>query len=118
MYYINMFVITFAPGPFALTDAAIRFVDRDMFMRFRGGGIGHKPTREATDHFLKDRHPTEEEITSVDEGYPANDDQIGYEDEPNYDSTAASDEELPPAEGEVEAFDSEGGEICEDEDEQ
>lgn len=31
----------------------LRFVDRDMFMRFLGGGIGHK----ATDH-LQQRAPT------------------------------------------------------------
>jgi hypothetical protein len=32
-----------------------RFVDRDMFMRFRGGGVGHKTTREATQSFYEDR---------------------------------------------------------------
>lgn len=26
-----------------------------MFMRFRGGGVGHKSTRDATNHFLSDR---------------------------------------------------------------
>ncbi|KAJ3482617.1 hypothetical protein NLJ89_g12128 [Agrocybe chaxingu] len=31
------------------------FVDRDMFMRFRGGGVGHTSTREATDHLKQDR---------------------------------------------------------------
>ena len=34
-----------------------RFVDRDMVMRYRGGGIGHKSTRRATDFFKNDRHP-------------------------------------------------------------
>jgi hypothetical protein len=29
-----------------------RFVDRDMFMRFRGGGVGHKATR-GWDEFLQ-----------------------------------------------------------------
>ncbi|KAG2129732.1 hypothetical protein DEU56DRAFT_758019, partial [Suillus clintonianus] len=33
------------------------FVDRDMLMRFRGGGVGHRTTREATDGFLDDRDP-------------------------------------------------------------
>jgi hypothetical protein len=33
----------------------IRFVDRDMMMRYRGGGVGHKSTRDATDWFLNDR---------------------------------------------------------------
>ncbi|KIL54289.1 hypothetical protein M378DRAFT_19051 [Amanita muscaria Koide BX008] len=32
------------------------FCDRDMVMRFRGGGVGHKSTREETDQFLNDRH--------------------------------------------------------------
>jgi hypothetical protein len=34
-----------------------RFVDRDMMMRFHGGGVGHKSTREVTDQFLDDRDP-------------------------------------------------------------
>ena len=29
-------------------------------MRFRGGGVGHKSTREATDFFKKDRDPLDE----------------------------------------------------------
>ncbi|KAF8675505.1 hypothetical protein AX14_005100, partial [Amanita brunnescens Koide BX004] len=48
-YYINM------------------FVDRDMFMRFRGGGVGHKSTREATDLFLPDRHPSDSAVANEDE---------------------------------------------------
>jgi hypothetical protein len=32
-----------------------RFSDRDLMMRFRGGGVGHASTREATDFFKKDR---------------------------------------------------------------
>ncbi|KAF8887132.1 hypothetical protein BD779DRAFT_1611603 [Infundibulicybe gibba] len=35
------------------------FADRDMVMRFRGGGVGHKSCREATDRFLDDRHESE-----------------------------------------------------------
>jgi hypothetical protein len=30
-----------------------------MMMRFRGGGVGHSSTRDATNHFLTDRHPTD-----------------------------------------------------------
>jgi hypothetical protein len=30
-----------------------------MMMRFRGGGVGHSGTRDATNHFLTDRHPTD-----------------------------------------------------------
>ena len=35
------------------------FVDRDMFMRYRGSGVGHQAVREATNSFLNDR-PLEE----------------------------------------------------------
>ena len=28
-----------------------------MFMRYRGGGVGHSSTRDATNRFLLDRHP-------------------------------------------------------------
>jgi hypothetical protein len=30
-----------------------------MVMRFQGGGVGHTSTRDATNHFLADRHPTD-----------------------------------------------------------
>jgi hypothetical protein len=33
----------------------LSFVDRDMAMRFRGGGVGHTSTRAATNSFLSDR---------------------------------------------------------------
>ncbi|KAI9463410.1 hypothetical protein HD554DRAFT_2027126 [Boletus coccyginus] len=33
------------------------FVDRDIFMRYRGGGVGHKLTYEAT-HYLLNDHKT------------------------------------------------------------
>ncbi|KXN87761.1 hypothetical protein AN958_08173 [Leucoagaricus sp. SymC.cos] len=33
------------------------FVDRDMLMRYRGGGVGHKSTRNAVDTFLDDIDP-------------------------------------------------------------
>jgi hypothetical protein len=32
-----------------------RFSDRDLMMRFRGGGVGHKSSREASNFFKKDR---------------------------------------------------------------
>jgi hypothetical protein len=38
------------------------FVDRDMLMRFRGGGVGHRTTREATNIFLDDRDPLDQPI--------------------------------------------------------
>ena len=44
---LNIFIPTIA----TTLLFTIRFVDRDMMMRFRGGGVGHKSTREVTDHF-------------------------------------------------------------------
>jgi hypothetical protein len=35
-----------------------RFVDRDMFMRFRGGGVGHRATREHTEPMSQDADTT------------------------------------------------------------
>ena len=32
-----------------------RFLDRDMVMRYRGGGVGHKSTRQATQCVFDDR---------------------------------------------------------------
>lgn len=37
------------------TNVDCRFADRDLMMRFRGAGVGHKSTREATDFFRQDR---------------------------------------------------------------
>ncbi|KAH6911820.1 hypothetical protein BKA70DRAFT_1268579 [Coprinopsis sp. MPI-PUGE-AT-0042] len=45
------------------------FADRDHFMRFRGGGVGHESTREATNKCLKDRDATDLEFElDVEEG--------------------------------------------------
>ena len=35
-----------------------RFVDHDMFMRFRGGGVGHRATRERTDPISQEADTT------------------------------------------------------------
>ncbi|KIL54987.1 hypothetical protein M378DRAFT_134292 [Amanita muscaria Koide BX008] len=35
------------------------FVDRDMFMRYRGGGVGHKSIQKAIQRFCDDRWPEE-----------------------------------------------------------
>jgi len=37
------------------SPSSTSFVDRDMIMRFRGGGVGHTSTRTATNKFLQDR---------------------------------------------------------------
>ncbi|KAH6907893.1 hypothetical protein BKA70DRAFT_1223184 [Coprinopsis sp. MPI-PUGE-AT-0042] len=39
-----------------------------MFMRFRGGGVGHTATREATNYFLDDRHTLDHQLKANVEG--------------------------------------------------
>jgi hypothetical protein len=50
--------------PFYILLIASRFVDRDMLMRFRGGGVGHKSTRSTTDQFLMDRDTLDKEYAA------------------------------------------------------
>jgi hypothetical protein len=57
------------------------FVDRDMMMRFRGGGVGHTSTRTATDWFLKDRDKLDMASEMADEG--RNEDGEPFEDDDN-----------------------------------
>jgi len=45
-----------------LISVLFRFVDRDMFMRFRGGGIGHKATRDWDDILQHEGHGAEEVV--------------------------------------------------------
>ena len=39
------------------TFSSSSFVDREVVMRFRGGGVGHRNTQDATNWFMADRHP-------------------------------------------------------------
>jgi hypothetical protein len=48
------------------TDIMTRFSDRDLVMRFRGGGVGHKSTRDATDFFKNDRDPLDLKVSVSD----------------------------------------------------
>jgi hypothetical protein len=41
-----------------LSSQFARFVDRDMFMRFRGGGVGHRATREHTEPMSQEADTT------------------------------------------------------------
>jgi hypothetical protein len=56
-----------------------RFSDRDLMMRFRGGGVGHKSTREATDFFKKDRDPMDARAPTS--GDTSTRDDIGIDEE-------------------------------------
>jgi hypothetical protein len=66
-----------------------RFVDRDMFMRFRGGGIGHKSTQERTRVFEKQTHvlPREDDEVPVVDG-------VNSEEEPEDSEEENDDDEL------------------------
>lgn len=46
-----------------LLNLSFRFVDRDMFMRFRGGGVGHKSIQKKIHKFCNDRWPEERNDT-------------------------------------------------------
>ncbi|KAM6499872.1 hypothetical protein JOM56_005380 [Amanita muscaria] len=84
------------------------FADRDMVMRFRGGGIGHKAIRDAVDVFLQDRHPVDvaiDEQTAEDENEAIDID--------NDENEAGRDEEVDQDEDEQ----SEGGAELQEEDE-
>lgn len=54
-YYVNMYVLRHSAGTIELEliplHPASRFVDRDMYMRYRGDGVGHTPIKvpEPTD---------------------------------------------------------------------
>jgi hypothetical protein len=52
-YYVNMWVIHFRRN-FNHINFYPRMVDRDMFMRYHGGGIGHQLPRDTTDLMEKD----------------------------------------------------------------
>ena len=59
-----------------------RFSDRDLMMRFRGGGVGHKSTRDATNFFKSDRDPLDLEpvLSESEEEEPEMEDiQVGEE---------------------------------------
>jgi hypothetical protein len=79
---------------------SIRFVDRDMMMRFHGGGVGHKLTREATNQFLDDHEHTERNGKQMAEGIEGGglaeeangmDDELAWGDNPGN----VVDEEVP-----------------------
>ncbi|KXN81816.1 hypothetical protein AN958_03734 [Leucoagaricus sp. SymC.cos] len=103
------------------------FVDHDMLMRYRGGGVGHKSTRNAVDTFLDDIDPwdlmswedmpndpriesSEEENSEEDEtaDQPVDDDTVLVDDEnlekPDSDDESPSDDD-DPGTGQVEQDD-------------
>lgn len=67
-------------------------------MRFRGGGVGHKTTREATDSFKRDRDPLDDQATRA--GFNDSDES---DSEPDGDETRIQDGEIreEPDDGEI-----------------
>ena len=76
-----------------------RFADRDLMMRFRGGGVGHKSTRQATNFFKKDRHASdlqdslERRSDNVEENEEINDSEEGGKVEISSEVDVASEED-------------------------
>lgn len=69
-----------------------------MFMRFRGGGVGHHSLRSTTDQFLSDRHKSDLEAAREDK-YPQDMDES---EEPIEDQTVEAVQEESESENEVE----------------
>ena len=44
-----------------------------MFMRYRGGGVGHSNTQAATDFFKRDRHPQDQNCSQPQDEMDVND---------------------------------------------
>jgi hypothetical protein len=107
----------------SLIEYSYRFADRDLLMRFRGGGVGHMSTREATDSFKKDRDRLDERsaadveddqdelMAEEREPEPEDEDEVDEDEENDY-GYAQSDSEdesvegmLEPGEGDVDSAD-------------
>ena len=87
------------------------FVDRDMFMRFRGGGIGHKVTRE-WDEFLQREGrkppPNDEDVEPID--LQPEDSESELEDEIEQDGQGGDE----PSDTDSSSSDSDGSDESED----
>jgi len=68
-----------------LIPVRYRFVDHNMFMRFRGGGIGHKVTRDWDDILQREGHGAEEAgqevVDTRDEGSEAEEEDEEWDDD-------------------------------------
>jgi hypothetical protein len=95
---------------FCLSLSTTSFVDRDMLMRFRGGGVGHTGTRAATNKFLEDRDQLD-----VDNGHmQGGDDEEGSHGDSEEDSDNDPDEGQPEG-GSEKVVDDEGNSSCDEE---
>ncbi|KAG2028813.1 hypothetical protein BDR03DRAFT_1019306 [Suillus americanus] len=90
-----------------------RFVDRDMFMRYRGGGVGHKSICEATKCLLDDRDALDKLPFTIEkerEARDSDDEMVGTDVEDSDDDPAGEDEDE-----DIEGEDGEDGNENEDE---
>ncbi|PPR02756.1 hypothetical protein CVT24_002089 [Panaeolus cyanescens] len=69
------------------------FADRDMMMRYRGGGVGHTSTRSATDRFLVDRDPKDTVISTSSTNVSENTGRSGSEESESEDALESGSEE-------------------------
>ena len=96
-FYVSMWASCFAIShSYSAAKAQIRFSDRDMVMRYRGGGVGHVTTRAATDFFKTDRRPLDHHIQQPQANIELDDDiDPNSTEEPvsGGDNSAASDED-------------------------
>ena len=74
-----------------------RFSDRDLFMRYRGGGVGHLTTRHINQVLLSDKHTPFDENTNIPSLVPPEDQASGTEDEGDGDDEDHNDKELAAA---------------------
>jgi hypothetical protein len=79
-YYVNMYA-HFLLRIYQLLTISIlfRFVDRDMFMRFRGGAVGHKAMRGWDDILQQDGHVIEDLDGEVEEDIEMDDEDSSDE---------------------------------------
>lgn len=94
-HYVNMCVPLYILNTCS-SYYCTRFVDRDMFMRFRGGGVGHKVTREWDDFLQNDGAPNisdDDEIWDIDMDASAIVDVEEDEEEEESESDEAVDED-------------------------
>jgi hypothetical protein len=107
-FYINMYgSLHLFSAP---SDILARFVDRDMFMRFRGGGIGHKATRDRMAGVSHSPAASEEETDEIvvdeDEDEESDSEEEHSDSDENIDSDQDTDdddngeENLGPEDGE------------------
>lgn len=96
------------------TQSIPRFSDRDLFMRYRGGGVGHMATRQCNEVLLADKHtllreepPAQDSDSDEEPDEPAGEGNEGEEEDDESDGDdkgvrEENDDDLVAANNEVE----------------